>query len=594
MNIQKVVLYLLLTTCFLHTGFAAGESHAWWNDQWKYRKKITLNTSATGGEIQSSLADFPLLLRLHSANLTFVNVKETGEDIRFVAADDKTLLKHHMEQFDGLGEMALAWVKVPSIAGNSPANSIWMYYGNQDAAGAEDMKGTYEGGFVGVYHFNQIEGIPQDASSYGNNAAEFTAAMGLPGVIGNGATFSGAGDRMRIADSPSLNFSSGFTISTWFKLPQLQKDAYLFFKGSDSSALLVGTNGNDVFCRLTISEKKTLETITNAELTLDTWHHLAVTGMAGGKLQILIDGIDRSGIDLPPVLPEIKGDVFIGSAADGSHGFAGDLDELKISAMGRTPDWSVAGFRSQGPEAALASFDLEEVTESGGMPVFYLATVFKNITLDGLVIIGMLMILALFSWIIMISKAAFLWLLGSDNAKFRDLYRQAEDVATVPADKASLSNSSFFRIYRGGMDSIKAWFGESSAENPWRRPLTVKEIKTFKNALEKGLIEEARRMNTWLIVLIMSISGGPFLGLLGTVWGVMNTFAAMAEAGEANIAAIAPGVASALATTVFGLIVAIPALFGYNFLAGRIKDITAEMAVFVDDLALTMENRHAE
>ena len=82
---------------------------------------------------------------------------------------------------------------------------------------------------------------------------------------------------------------------------------------------------------------------------------------------------------------------------------------------------------------------------------------------------------------------------------------------------------------------------------------------------------------------------GLFLGLLGTVWGVMNTFAAMAEAGEANIMAIAPGVASALSTTVVGLIVAIPALFGYNYLVGKIKSITAEMMIIVDQLSVNIE-----
>jgi biopolymer transport protein ExbB len=74
----------------------------------------------------------------------------------------------------------------------------------------------------------------------------------------------------------------------------------------------------------------------------------------------------------------------------------------------------------------------------------------------------------------------------------------------------------------------------------------------------------------------------------------MNTFAAMAEAGEANIMAIAPGVASALSTTVFGLIVAIPALFGYNYLASKIKNMTAEMSVFVDQFALKADEAHGE
>ena len=71
-------------------------------------------------------------------------------------------------------------------------------------------------------------------------------------------------------------------------------------------------------------------------------------------------------------------------------------------------------------------------------------------------------------------------------------------------------------------------------------------------------------MNSQMVLLTIAISGGPFLGLLGTVMGVMITFAAIAASGDVNISAIAPGVAAALLTTVAGLVVAIPALFGYN------------------------------
>jgi biopolymer transport protein ExbB len=97
-----------------------------------------------------------------------------------------------------------------------------------------------------------------------------------------------------------------------------------------------------------------------------------------------------------------------------------------------------------------------------------------------------------------------------------------------------------------------------------------------------AFVRETKRINSYLIFLTLTIAGAPFLGLLGTVWGVMTTFAALALAGEANLAAIAPGMASALATTVAGLIIAIPALFGYNFLVMKVKDITADMSVFID------------
>ena len=87
-----------------------------------------------------------------------------------------------------------------------------------------------------------------------------------------------------------------------------------------------------------------------------------------------------------------------------------------------------------------------------------------------------------------------------------------------------------------------------------------------------------------MVLLTITISGGPFLRLLGTVVGVMITFASIAAAGDVNVNAIAPGIAAALVATFAGLGVAIPALFGYNWLLTRIKNVGAVMQVFVDEL----------
>jgi len=106
--------------------------------------------------------------------------------------------------------------------------------------------------------------------------------------------------------------------------------------------------------------------------------------------------------------------------------------------------------------------------------------------------------------------------------------------------------------------------------------------------LDSGYVHETQRLNRMMVMLTIAISGGPFLGLLGTVVGVMITFAAIAASGDVNVNAIAPGIAAALVATVAGLGVAIPALFAYNYLITRIKDATSEMQVFVDELIAKM------
>jgi biopolymer transport protein ExbB len=105
-------------------------------------------------------------------------------------------------------------------------------------------------------------------------------------------------------------------------------------------------------------------------------------------------------------------------------------------------------------------------------------------------------------------------------------------------------------------------------------------------------VRELQGLNSKLVVLTISIAGGPFLGLLGTVVGVMITFAAIAAAGDVNVNAIAPGIAAALVATVAGLAVAIPCLFGYNFLTTRIGDIAADLQAFVDELVTRLAEKH--
>jgi biopolymer transport protein ExbB/TolQ len=97
-----------------------------------------------------------------------------------------------------------------------------------------------------------------------------------------------------------------------------------------------------------------------------------------------------------------------------------------------------------------------------------------------------------------------------------------------------------------------------------------------------------------MIVLSTAVAGGPFIGLLGTVWGVMETFAGIAKAGQASLTAMAPGVAGALIATVVGLLVAIPAMFGYNFMVTTIRHITQELDGFGSRYANQIEHTYVD
>lgn len=563
---------------------APKEASAWWNEQWEYRKSIAFDTASTGADIKENLPSFTVLIRLHSGNFDFTRAKENGEDIRFISADDTMLLKYHIESFDPFDELALIWVRVPDIPGSSNQGKIWMYYGNKEAAGGADAKNSYDANYLGVYHFNEVEGVPQDTSSYMMHPSGFTSGLGLAGAIGNGATFSGPGANMIIPDNPAYDFAGGVTVSTWLKMYATQQEGTLFYKGNEEQHMAVVISGTKLIFTVRYGDK-IARTDGTTDIPLEGWHHLAVSVAADGKVTLYLDGAESQWINLGGPLKSFPGDIYIGSNSKGENAFIGDLDELRISKGARTSGWIRAIAAGQGADSSLTAFSIEEMNEGkSGLPVFYLATIFKNITLDGLVVIGMLLFLAGCSWVVMITKGIFLFTTAKGDRKFLEHYRKTSDPVGFAKNLFKNGESGLYRIYETGLASLGIKGGDETSLE-----MTPKRLEQLKAGLEQGLVDESRRLNAWLVVLIMSISGGPFLGLLGTVWGVMNTFAAMAEAGEANIMAIAPGVASALSTTVFGLIVAIPALFGYNYLAGKIRDITAESGVFVDQFPLKVD-----
>jgi biopolymer transport protein ExbB len=260
----------------------------------------------------------------------------------------------------------------------------------------------------------------------------------------------------------------------------------------------------------------------------------------------------------------------------------------------RSADWARTAFASQGPDGLLYSFGMEELGGGGGLPVFYLKTIFKNISLDGWVIITLLVIFSGMSWYVFLTKAFFIRLAEREDRDFMDAYENHNSLVGLNHDgDETYQNSSLYRLYRAGEENLMTLITHSEQSGK-ETCMTARNMNAFKATLEKGFVDETKRLNSGLVFLIMAISGGPFLGLLGTVWGVMNTFAAMAEAGEASIMAIAPGVASALSTTVFGLIVAIPALFSYNYLLARVKNITADMTVFIDQFTLMADETYGE
>jgi biopolymer transport protein ExbB len=181
----------------------------------------------------------------------------------------------------------------------------------------------------------------------------------------------------------------------------------------------------------------------------------------------------------------------------------------------------------------------------------------------------------------MILKALYVARTERANRLFLHEFHQARDVMRLDGiDRLPhMAQSSLYRLYRSTLHEI----GKREADRGGR-PLSGAAIDALRAAVDANSVREGYELNSQMVLLTIAISGGPFLGLLGTVTGVMITFASIAAAGDVNVNSIAPGIAAALLATVAGLAVAIPSLFGYNYLAARIRKISSDMQIFVDEL----------
>jgi biopolymer transport protein ExbB len=588
----------VLLICFVAILAWTGSAQAtWWNHDWTIRKKITIDTSANGGAISDPIGTTPVLVRL--ADFDFGAAKDDGSDIRMIADDDKTPLAFHIEKYDSLLGEAFVWVKVPDLKPGAQT-TIWLYYGNQGTItvpGGGDAKATYDGDAELIYHFAESGARAHDSSGSGNDSQ---------GPITTTESFIGSGLRLTgktpvtIPASGSLAWASGssLTWSAWIKPAVLQANAVIFSRRDGAGSFLIGMDNGVPFVEINGARSAA-----GSPVAAGSWHHLAVV-VDATTTTLYLDGASYA--TLGASLPTLNGTALIGgdTATDSAAaltGFLGEMDELEISKVARPAGWIKFASTSQGT----VSSKLLAVAPDEAPPASWLSGAFglfgvilKSVTIDGWVVIGILGIMSVVSWYVMITKFFYVNHVQKGNALFLKEWRHvAQDLTALdhtdtdrvgnlggrasPKAQKLIANSTLYRIYHIGSEEIGHRMASGSV-------LSTRSIQAIRASLDGGYVRENHALNDGMVFLTISIAGGPFMGLLGTVVGVMITFAAIAATGEVNISAIAPGLAAALVATVAGLLVAIPALLGYNYLVSRMKTVSSDMQIFIDEFVTKM------
>lgn len=541
-----VLLMLLLGSSLVHAEWNEASKEAWGS-----RAKVTINAAG----ITAAESAVPVVLRLHSGNFDFSSANLDGSDLRVVAGDDKTELKFHIEKFDSINELAVIWVLLPKLDPAAKDAHIWLYSGNETATSTADAAGSFDAATAAVFHFAEsslLQDSKRALTASGNVTVQKAALIGEAAVL--------SGQPLVLAANPALalNDAQGFSFTAWLKPGAAE--GTLYQQGAVTISLAAGklqfNNGSAV--------------VAGGELKPAAWQHVAVT-VAGGKAVLYIDGAEVA--NGAAALPALQDAVQIG------NGYQGELDELVLASAARSAAWIKAAASGQSMDGQLIKVSAAEgdEEEEGGSSHFMV--LFHSLTVDAWVVIIILAVMFAISAAVMVAKARQVARNDKANRIFINRFNDAGHAELLQLDQgADIQNSTVVRLYLAGLREIRKRYDEAG-----QLALSGASLDAIKAAVDADLIRENKKLNSNIVLLTIAISGGPFLGLLGTVIGVMITFAEIAAAGDVNVNAIAPGIAAALMATVAGLAVAIPALFGYNYLSSRIKNINTDMQIFVDE-----------
>ena len=244
---------------------------------------------------------------------------------------------------------------------------------------------------------------------------------------------------------------------------------------------------------------------------------------------------------------------------------------------------------------------------------------FDKATVEGKVTIIMLAVVSMISWTVIIQKGRQLYRATRTGKKFFAAYRGTRDPLELFQQKADFTGAPAFEVYQAGVEELAYQLKNNpvpvrpssagrhaqphKATEAVHTDFIAKSITTKISAswfdsvrvlLERAVSAQAISLEKGMIILSTAVAGGPFIGLLGTVWGVMETFSGIAKVQAASLTAMAPGVAGALIATVVGLFVAIPAMFAYNYMITTVRALTQELDNFTAELATAIEHKYVD
>lgn len=194
----------------------------------------------------------------------------------------------------------------------------------------------------------------------------------------------------------------------------------------------------------------------------------------------------------------------------------------------------------------------------------------------GQTVIAMLLFISVFCWAVILAKTKKLKSVQSDNQKFLSFFWQSKSMDEIFQKIDQYRNSPIASVFRSGMKELRKLTGASDG-------IADLEIENISRALSRTANDEIATLEKHITWLATTASSAPFIGLFGTVWGIMSSFQSIGASGAANLAVVAPGISEALIATAAGIAAAIPAAVFYNHFLNKIKRVALDIDGFNQD-----------
>jgi biopolymer transport protein TolQ len=208
-------------------------------------------------------------------------------------------------------------------------------------------------------------------------------------------------------------------------------------------------------------------------------------------------------------------------------------------------------------------------------------------------VLVLLLFFSIVSWAIIADRFFAYRRARRQNSQFYRLFRKSTSLNELANTALRYRHSVFAKIYLVVFNEISQ---HSRSETDARSPVTVKTVGTLttemvNRAITRAGLSETTKLEKNLSFLATTASATPFIGLFGTVWGIINAFESIANARSTDLSIVAPGIAEALIATAMGLAAAIPAVIGYNYFVHQLRNLGAEMEEFSMELMTFLERQ---